>query len=213
MVTTTARQRILALIGRRSSASATQIARALNMSAPAVRHHLSILLRDGRVVYQRVEPTRGRGRPEKLFRLSDHLLGENLAGLSDALLGTWLAGLPDSRQEEALRSLGQKLGQQAGTIEPRLAAARRMVQLTEKLTALNYQASWEAGSRGPHILLGHCPYAAIIAQHPELCAIDAAFLGSLAGSAVEQLSKIDPRPGGATHCVFALQETQPPAKP
>jgi len=213
MVTTTARQKILTLLGSRGAASAAQLGRALDMSPAAVRHHLAILQKDGRIVYGSPEPKRGRGRPEKVYRLSDRLLGENFASLSDALLSTWLEKLPASGREAALRSLGEKLGQQAASVDAVLTAAKRMVQLTEKLNSLNYQARWEAGAHGPHVLLAHCPYAAIIERHPELCVMDAAILARIAGAQVEQLAKIDPKPGGATHCVFALHEARPLPEP
>ncbi len=202
----TARQKILALIGRRESASTSQIGRSLSMSPAAVRHHLSILRRDGRIVQERPEPKRARGRPEKVYRLSDRLLGENLAGLSDSLLNVWQENLPAASQAAALHVLGEALARQAGGLAPGLSATRRLVQLAEKLNSLGYQAHWEAGARGPRIFLGHCPYAAIISGHPELCAVDAAFLGSLVEAPLEQITKMGPKPGDATHCIFAMPE-------
>ncbi len=146
-----------------------------------------------------------------MYRLSDRLLGENFAGLSEALLKAWLDEVPAAGRPEALRALGESLAEQAGGLEPGLAATKRLVQLAEKLNGLNYQAHWEAGARGPRVLLGHCPYAAIIDRHPELCSIDAAFLGKLLGGAVEQLARLDTtRSGGATHCIFAMQEPTHP---
>ncbi len=206
MGTSTARQKILALISRRGSASASQLGRSLSMSPAAVRHHLSILQRDGRIVHERLQRKPGRGRPEKVYRLSDRLLGENFAGLSDSLLKVWLESQPSARRPTALRLLGETLAQEAGAIGQGLSATKRLIQLAEKLDGLGYQAHWEAGARGPRILLGHCPYAAIIGAHPELCAVDAAFLESLAGAPVEQLAKIELKPGGVTHCIFAMQE-------
>ncbi len=206
MSTMTARQKILALISRRESAGTSQIGRSLSMSPAAVRHHLSILRRDGRIVQERRDPKRARGRPEKVYRLSDRLIGENLAGLSDSLLTVWQENLPAASQEAALRTLGEALARQAGGLAPGLGATKRLVQLAEKLNSLGYQAHWEAGARGPRILLGHCPYAAIIGGHPELCAVDAAFMGSLAEAPLEQISKIGPKPGAATHCIFAMLE-------
>ena len=210
MPAATARQKVLAVIRQRRAATAAEVGHLLNMSTATVRHHLAILVRDGRLVQQPAERSRGRGRPRKLYRLSDRLLGENLAGLSDALLDVWLAGLPEAKRLAALQALGARLGQAAGGVDAGLAAPRRLVQVTERLNALNYDAHWEAGAHGPHVLLGHCPYAAIIGKHPELCAIDAALLAAVAGSAVEQRSKIGPGPGGATHCRFALQEPATP---
>ncbi len=182
------------------------------MSAPAVRHHLSILRADGRIVDNGAEPRRSRGRPEKAYRLSDRLLGENLAGLSDALLTAWLEGLPAGKVEAAVRALGQLLAGQAGGIAADVGATRRLVQLAEKLNSLGYQAHWEAGARGPRILLGHCPYAAIIGKHPALCQVDAAFLGELVGAPVEQLARMEPSRLGATHCIFAAVQAAAPGQ-
>jgi predicted ArsR family transcriptional regulator len=177
------------------------------MAPAAVRHHLAILLEDGRIVHERVQPKRGRGRPEKIYGISNRLLGENFASLSAALLETWLDSMPASKQEQALRALGNTLGSEAGRVEAGIPAAARLVKITERLNALNYQARWEAGAHGPHVLLGHCPYAAIIGTHPELCTVDGALLSSLAGAAVEQLAKMDSKPGSPTHCIFSLQLT------
>ena len=47
----TARQKVLAHLKKTRSASAREIARALKMSAPNVRHHLSVLCSDGRVEF------------------------------------------------------------------------------------------------------------------------------------------------------------------
>ncbi len=47
----TARQKVLAHLKKTRAASAREIARALNMSAPNVRHHLSVLCSDGRVEF------------------------------------------------------------------------------------------------------------------------------------------------------------------
>ncbi len=77
-----------------------------------------------------------------------------------------------------------------------MLGSKRLIEPVEKLSALHYEAGWEAGAEGPRILLGHCPYAGIIAWHPELCRMDAEAV---------QISKIDPAATGATHCVFALR--------
>ncbi len=209
MVTITARQRVLAFLGRRTSASAAQIGRALSMSAATVRHHLSILVADGRIVPAGIEAKGKRGRPEKIYRLSDKLVGESFDVLADAILVSWLQSLPVPKQESAVHALAERVTDRIGKIDGNLPPAKRLVELTEKLNGLHYQARWEAGAQGPRILLGHCPYAAIIAKHPELCRMDAAILGMQMNAQVEQLSKIDPSPGGATHCVFAVQEQLP----
>jgi predicted ArsR family transcriptional regulator len=68
---------------------------------------------------------------------------------------------------------------------------------------MNYHARWEAGSQGPRLIFGHCPYAALIGKHPELCRMDAALLEKLMGEAVTQMFKIGRE--GSSVCVFVLE--------
>src|SRR3972149_6337307 len=82
----TARQKVLAHLKKTRAASAREIARALKMSTPSVRHHLGILVSDGRLEITSVHQRGGRGRPEKMFSLSQSVLGDNLSVLADALL-------------------------------------------------------------------------------------------------------------------------------
>ena len=78
----TARQKVLAHLKKTRAASAREIARALKMSAPNVRHHLGILTSDGRLEVTSVHQRGGRGRPEKMYSLSQSALGDNLSVLA-----------------------------------------------------------------------------------------------------------------------------------
>ncbi len=80
--------------------------------------------------------------------------------------------------------------------------AKRLNLLVEKLNQMNYHARWEAGPQGPRILFGHCPYAAIIEKHPELCLMDAALLKELFGNDMEQIAKIENFQG---MCIFVTR--------
>ena len=98
----------------------------------------------------RARETKGkRGRPEKTYRLSDKLLGENFDLLADMILATWLQTLPAPKRASAVQALAEGMTGQIGRIEANLGPAKRLVQLTEKLNGLHYQARWEAGAEGP----------------------------------------------------------------
>ena len=196
---------MLEYLVQRGTASAAQIGHALNMSAATVRHHLSILVSDGRVVTVGTMTSRGAGRPQKLFRLSERLQGENLGMLADVLLTAWFQELPLEKRQAAVRALARGLQRQIGNPEAGLPLPKRLSALSENLNNLHYQARWEAGAQGPRILFGHCPYAAIIEQHPELCTVDAAMLRAALNADAEQLAKISGTVYGATHCVFAMR--------
>ena len=190
---TTARQKVLSYLNKTRSASAREISRSLRMSAANVRHHLRVLASDGRLEVMSVRGREGRGRPEKIYSLPRAALGDNLSGLSDALLAEAGSGV---RVEVLARRLA---GESNLKSEP---VARRLNLLVEKLNQMKYHARWEAGPEGPRVIFGHCPYAAIIEKHPELCRMDEALLKDLMGQSAEQLTKIGQ--DGSLSCVFAI---------
>jgi predicted ArsR family transcriptional regulator len=80
--------------------------------------------------------------------------------------------------------------------------AKRLNSSIEKLNKMNYHARWEAGPQGPRLIFGHCPYAALVGKHPELCQMDEALLEQFMGDSVAQMFKIGKE--GSSLCVFAL---------
>jgi predicted ArsR family transcriptional regulator len=189
---TTARQKVLTYLNKSGTASAREIARALKLSAATVRHHLRILVSDGRLELSAVRGRNSRGRPEKIYSLPRAALGNNLALLSEALLRE-ASGI---RMEALARHLA---GDSDFAGQP---LAKRLNLTVEQLNRMNYHAHWEAGSEGPRIVFGHCPYAAIVGKHPELCAMDHAMLKELAGQPAGQLFKTGK--DGSSVCVFAV---------
>jgi predicted ArsR family transcriptional regulator len=205
MTKMTARHKILEHLKKRQSATASQIGRALNMSAPNVRHHLSILLSDGRIELFGETRKIGRGRPVKVYRPSEKLLGDNLAILSSSLMSVLLNNSSVSKQQETLQNIAKLLSDQIGNIDPNTQSTKRLANLVEKLNGYHYQARWEAGAEGPRILFGRCPYAAIIEKHPELCTMDGFMLEREMSGQARQLAKIDQKAGGNTHCIFLVR--------
>jgi len=204
-VKSTSRQRVLAYLRRQPGASARQIGSGLKMNQPAVHHHLGILESDGRIVTVGQERLGGRGRPVRKYRLSDRVLGENLAMLSDSLMNSWAGATGQARRGALLQALAAGLLRQLGagpTVGP---AASRLASLVDDLNAAHYAARWEAGAEGPRIVFGHCPYAAIIESHPELCQMDALALAQRMQADATQTAKIDPHGNGPDHCMFRLR--------
>jgi predicted ArsR family transcriptional regulator len=199
---TTARQKVLAYLKKNRAVSAAQTGRALKMSVANVRHHLSVLCSDGRVVLVAETRKGGRGRPVKVYGLSESLIGNNLALLSDLMLTEWLSKLSPEKRADAMAVISKELGMRLGQINSNIPMAKRLVLVIEKLNALYYQAHWEAGAEGPRVLFEHCPYTGVIDKHPELCMMDSALLEELTGQSVEQTAKMEK--GGNSLCVFRL---------
>ena len=190
---TTARQKIVAFFVKTRTASAREIARALKMSTPTVRHHLRVLASDGRLEIVVGREREGKGRPEKLYSLPQSALGDNLAALGDALMAEAGSGLRPERLARRLSAEVNLAGQ---------PLVRQLNLTVERLNAMNYHARWEAGSQGPRVIFTHCPYAAIIEKHPELCQMDQAMLREWMGQPASQIFKRGK--DGSSVCMFAL---------
>jgi len=191
---TTSRQKILNHLKKTRVASAREIARALKLSAPNVRHHLSVLCADGRVEMASTHKREGRGRPEKVYSLSQAALGDNLSVLVQAVLTA--AG--STLSIEAVAHLVLDDSQFAG-----LSMNRRLAFLVEKMNEMHYQARWEAGGSGPRVIFGRCPYARALEGHSEICKMDEILLKKALERDILALKKVEPP--GKDICPFIFQ--------
>ncbi len=194
----TTRLRLLDYFRKNQTASVKELSRLMELTGSDIRHHLAILESNNliEVVGQRQE---GRGRPDNIYGLSSRLLGDGLDKLAGALFDVWLGGASGQVQEAGLRSVARRL---AGAVDDKAPVTQRLVRTVERLNELHYQSRWEAGATGPRLILGHCPYAALVVAHPELCRMDAFLLETRLGSAVEQTAKLQLSDKGLPFCAF-----------
>jgi predicted ArsR family transcriptional regulator len=196
------RLRILDYLRKHQTASVYELSSILDMTGANVRHHLGVLESTDliEVISQR---QLGRGRPVNVYGLSRRILGDGLDGLAVAMFAGLLRDAPESEEEERLVSISIHLG---GADKPDRDAplARRLTSAVDRLNELHYQARWEAGLDGPRIILGHCPYAAILATTPELCRMDEYLLEQRSGLSVEQVAKLQPSTNGYPFCLFRV---------
>jgi predicted ArsR family transcriptional regulator len=202
----TTRLRILDYLRRQRTASVHELSRALSMTGANIRHHLAVLESNYLVesISQRQER---RGRPENVYGLSRRLLDDGLDELAEAMLNVWLKNGTEAALEAGLRSMALQLGGE-NMPEPDLPLKHRLTRLVSRLNELHYQAHWEAGVDGPHVFLGHCPYAAIIASNPELCQMDAYLLERWTGLPVVQTAKLQTSIKGYPYCAYWVMGNQ-----
>jgi predicted ArsR family transcriptional regulator len=193
------RQRILEILETRSTASAEELAHILQLTPANIRHHLGKLEQDGRVSAIGERPPRGRGRPTRIFALPRRAKGtDHLAGY---LLDQSLSTLNPDQQAAFLRVLAIRLG---GELISALHITQRLAATVRRLNELEYEARWEAHALAPRIILGNCPYASIIADHPELCQMDVHLLENLIGRPVKQTAKLERNQQGLMICGFVV---------
>ncbi len=194
------RQQIIDYLQNNRLATSIELGRALQVTSANIRHHLKLLDAAGLVEIVGQQPGRGRGRPMKIYSLTENALHHNLKALSSALLEALLENTPNP---------DEKLDATAGYILGDFQSAKnihlRLNQAIEQLNKLQYQASWEASPSGPRIILRNCPYAMILAEHPEICRMDKALLTRLLQQPVDQKAKLERSPDGKSHCAFVTR--------
>jgi predicted ArsR family transcriptional regulator len=196
----TTRLRILEHLRKNQTTSVRELSLLLGTSGANIRHHLGMLESNDliEVIGQRNE---GPGRPQYVYGLSRRMLGDGLDSLTAALLNTWMEEMEDRDRMAALRSVAAYL---AGLVEIDLPMTKRLVKTVERMNELHYLARWEASALGPRLTLGHCPYAAIIDSHPQLCQMDAFLMEIRLGSPVEQTAKLQISAIGLPFCAFRI---------
>ncbi|MGY1706981.1 helix-turn-helix transcriptional regulator [Geodermatophilus sp. SYSU D00697] len=192
------RHRVTALLLEHGPQTATELAGRLGVSPTAVRRHLDALVATGRVEErQATGAPRGRGRPARLFHLTD-------AGRSafphayDDLALTALRFVAAQGGPDAVRSVAEQqlsgLEQRCSTAVEQAAGSGAPVDraqvLAAALTAEGYAASASAISSGGQLCQHHCPVAHVAAEFPQLCEAETAVIGRLVGTHVQRLATI-----------------------
>ena len=209
----TSRRRVLEYVQAHYPVTAADLSQALHMTEANARHHLAILQGRGLMQPAGLRLPQGKGRPSQLFMPSEKTLGNNLDQLAAALLETIENQGEPADQEAALRTLAARIARPGSasvrtTEKSSQSLTYRLTNAVKQLNQLHYQARWEAWRGAPRLILGHCPYVAIIHQHPMLCRMDAYLLEELAQAHAQQTSKLTPDSKGALHCIFHIEEVR-----
>lgn len=202
VVTAGTRERVLRLLLAEGPTTAAALAERLDLTAAGVRRHLDGMVGDGTLVATepRTRRTRGRGRPARVYALTD--AGHAHAQHSyDDLAADALAFLED------LGLVEQFAATRAEQLRVRYAdgvPARDTAALAEALTSDGYAATVHEVSTGTQICQHHCPVAGVAARFPQLCDAETAAFSSLLGQHVQRLATIAHGDGVCTTHVPAL---------
>lgn len=189
------RDRVLQSILEHGPSTAAQLAQRLGLTPAAIRRHLAALTEMGSVEgrEQRVYGQRGRGRPSKVFVLTDTGRRDFYQAYDDLAIQA-IRELAAAAGPEALRALAQ---QRVADVEARYREARSqdpqaspIQALTAALSETGYVASIRPVGSGEQICQHHCPVAHVAAQFPELCEAETQLFSKLLGSHVQRLATI-----------------------
>ncbi|HEY9473768.1 MAG TPA: MarR family transcriptional regulator [Mycobacteriales bacterium] len=190
------RDSVARMLLRHGPSTAAELGERLGLSAAGVRRHLDAMLAEGLVTYREVSAhRRGRGRPARVFALTDTArlhCGEHAY---------------DDLAVAALRFLAQTGGDRSVTefAERRVAGfenrhhdevahagepARQVEALAAALTDEGYAASAQGLSSGEQLCQHHCPVANVAAEFPQLCEAETRAFARMLGTHVQRLATI-----------------------
>jgi predicted ArsR family transcriptional regulator len=189
------RDRVARSILTNGPSSAAVLAERLELTPAAVRRHLDHLLEAGLVESreERVYGPRGRGRPAKVFVLTD-IGRHDFHQAYDDLAATALRFIAESGGDEAVVEFAR---QRVAEVEVRyrelLAVAPESDKaqvLAKALTADGYAASTMQAGAGEQLCQHHCPVAHVAEQFPQLCEAETEVFSRLLGRHVQRLATI-----------------------
>jgi len=194
----TTRDRVTQLLLEHGAATAAQLGAELGLGSAAIRRHLDAMLAEGDVVArnQVVSGQRGRGRPAKVFRLTDS--GRRRCG-THTYDGMATAALRWISRHAGPEAVGVFAAEQVSALEARCRAAMegagddplaRAEALAEALTAEGYAANASTIASGGQLCQHHCPVAHVAAEFPQLCEAETAVISRLIGTHVQRLATI-----------------------
>jgi len=194
----TTRDRVTQLLLEHGALTAAQLGAELGLGSAAIRRHLDAMLAEGEVVArdQVVRGQRGRGRPAKVFRLTD--TGRRRCG-THTYDGMATAALRWISRNGGTDAVGAFAAEQVSALEARCRAAMegagddplaRAEALADALTAEGYAANASTIASGGQLCQHHCPVAHVAAEFPQLCEAETAVISRLVGTHVQRLATI-----------------------
>jgi predicted ArsR family transcriptional regulator len=211
------RDAIARLILEHGPATASTLSQALALTPAGIRRHLDLLVADGILEARdpRDSSIRGRGRPSKVFLMTDvgrakfeHTY-DDLAVSALKFMATHsgdhlVAAFAESRAQEIEAKATEYFSQNVneGSDKEDTVAA-----LADFLTEQGYAASVEARGSGEEICQHHCPIAHVAAAYPQLCEAETQAFSRLLGTHVQRLATIAHGDGVCTTYIPQLTTT------
>jgi predicted ArsR family transcriptional regulator len=187
------RERVARALMEGGPSTAAVLARDLGLTPAGIRRHLDQLVADGVIEprERRAGAQRGRGRPAKVFAITD--VGRDHFGHTyDDLASQALRHLRDTGGDEAVATFARS---RLAELEAKCASAAKsskdsVAAVADALTADGYAASVEHSAAGEQICQHHCPVSHVAHEFPELCDAETEMLARVLGTHVQRLATI-----------------------
>ena len=208
------RERVVRSILLNGPSTAAALAERLELTSAAVRRHLDQLLDEGTLEPRepRASVTRGRGRPAKVFALTERGR-DHFDQQYDDLAVQAMRFLAETGGEQAVRAFAEK---RAGFIERSFAAIveanpdlRPAQALAQVFSDEGYAAAVREMPMGEQLCQQHCPVAHVAHEFPQLCEAETEAISRVLGRHVQRLATIAHGDGVCTTSIPDRQKSDP----
>ena len=205
------RERVVRSILVNGASTAAALAERLDLTPAAVRRHLDALLEEGMIAARepRSQATRGRGRPAKVFVLTE-AGRDHFDQQYDDLAVQALRFLAETGGEDAVRQFANR---RVAFIEERFEATladNPHLSPTEALAQIFTDEGYAASVRdipvGDQLCQQHCPVSHVAHEFPQLCEAETEAIGRVLGRHVQRLATIAHGDGVCTTCIPDIQK-------
>jgi predicted ArsR family transcriptional regulator len=201
------RERVARSLLENGPSTAADLATRLGLTPAAVRRHLDHLLEEGAVEAgeQRVYGTRGRGRPAKVFRLTE-TGRDHFDQQYDDLAAQALRFLSETAGHDAVVEFARRRVAFVERDYERITAADPSLTPAEALAQVFTEEGYAASVRnlpvvGDQLCQQHCPVAHVAHEFPELCEAETEAISRVLGTHVARLATIAHGDGVCTTCI------------
>jgi predicted ArsR family transcriptional regulator len=206
------RDRVARTILENGPSTAADLAGRLDLTPAAVRRHLDHLVAEGVVESRekKVYGTRGRGRPAKVFALTE-AGRDSFDQQYDDLAVQALRFLAETQGEDAVVEFARR---RVAFVERDYAAALALdpdLSPAEALAKVFTQNGYAASVRelapvngisvGEQLCQQHCPVSHVAHEFPQLCEAETEAIGTVLGTHVQRLATIAHGDGVCTTCI------------
>ena len=173
--------------------TAAALGERLGLTPAGIRRHLDLLVADGILEARepRISSTRGRGRPSKVFVMTDSGR-EKFEHSYDDLAVAALKFMSAQSGEHLVTAFAQLRADDIERKASNLVAksANKLDALASFLTEQGYAASVGPRGAGVELCQHHCPIAHVASEFPQFCEAETEAFSKLLGTHVQRLATI-----------------------
>ncbi|MGO4257699.1 helix-turn-helix transcriptional regulator [Marmoricola sp. RAF53] len=200
------RERVVRSILEHGPSTAAALGERLALTPAAVRRHLDHLLAEQAIEVRepRIPLVRGRGRPAKVFALTE-TGRDHFEQQYDDLAVQALRFLAETGGDDAVKAFAERrmsfVEEKFATVaaeHPELTPAEVLARV---FSGAGYAASVKALPVGEQLCQQHCPVSHVAHEFPQLCEAETEAISRVLGSHVQRLATIAHGDGVCTTCI------------